>query len=53
VAGVSRAQFAATLARTAEKCGVVLQSIEIQGADEDFPTLDGEGPFKLALVRRS
>lgn len=53
VAGVSRAQFAATLARTAEKCGVALQSLEVQGADEDFPTVDGEGPFKLALVRRA
>lgn len=53
VAGVSRAQFAAALARTAEKCGVALQELEILGAEEDFPTLDGEGPFKLALVRRA
>lgn len=53
VAGVTRAQFAQQLARTAEKCGVRLASLEVQGPGEDFPSFDGEPPFKLALARRA
>lgn len=53
VAGVSRTQFAAGLARTADKCGVPLASIEVLGPGPDFPSFDGEAPFKLALARRA
>ncbi len=55
VASVSRATFAAVLARTAEKCGVELSSLEVEGPEEDFPASPGESEpaFKLAVARRA
>jgi 23S rRNA (cytosine1962-C5)-methyltransferase len=55
VASVSRAAFAASVARTAEKCGVELAALEVEGPEEDFPASPGEAEpaFKLALARRA
>jgi 23S rRNA (cytosine1962-C5)-methyltransferase len=55
VASVSRGAFAAVVARTAEKCGVELAALEVEGPGEDFPASPGESEpaFKLAVARRA
>lgn len=50
VPGTSQAEFAAMVRRTVDKVGRSLRALEILGPEEDFPSFDGEPPFKLAVL---
>jgi len=49
-ARVGREDWVAILRRTAEKFGRPFASLELFEPEEDFPSLDGEPPLKLAWV---
>jgi 23S rRNA (cytosine1962-C5)-methyltransferase len=48
---VGREEWLAVLERAAAKAGRPLAGLDVLEPEEDFPSLDGQPPLKIALAR--